>query len=178
MDLNNRGVALGFGESVVESSLHVDCVIWRNGTVERLDTGPIRYCIPGDINEQNKVVGYAILDGFQRGFIWQDGRVEALSLLNPGDLGNSASALNNRGWVVGSTYNSQAEEKATLWRRGIAHDLNTLIATDDPLKPYVTLYAAYLINDRGWIVALGLDSRRDGIGGGSSPYLLKPAHRP
>lgn len=175
VDLNDRGVALGFGESVSDGRSFVDCVIWRESTVERLDTGPDRFCIPGDINAHNQVVGSATLDGMSRGFIWENGHTEALPLIHPGeDLGNSAGGINNKGWIAGTTFDSQGEARATIWRAGIAYDLNTLVATDDPLRPYITLYAAGLINERGWVVALGLDSRREG--GGSSPYLLTPAH--
>lgn len=175
VQLNKRGVATGFTETLSDTRVFVDCVIWRDGTVEKLDTGPDGFCIPGGINDRNQVVGSATLNGMSRGFIWVDGHTQALPFLNPGsDLGNSAGGINNKGSIVGITFDNQGLARATLWRRGRAHDLNTLVAADDALRPFVTLYQAELINDRGWIVALGLDSRRQQ--GSSSPYLLTPTH--
>jgi uncharacterized membrane protein len=175
VQLNKRGVATGFVETLSEERIFVDCAIWRDGTVEKLDTGSDGFCTPGGINDRNQVVGLAALNGMTRGFIWADGHTEALPFLHPGsDLANSAGGINNKGWIVGVTFDSQAGARATLWRRGRAYDLNTLVAADDELRPFVTLYQADLINDRGWIIALGLDSRRQG--GGSSPYLLRPIH--
>jgi hypothetical protein len=46
-----------------------------------------------------------------------------------------------------------------------------LVANDDPLKAFVHLSLARLINDRGQIVADGVDSRN---GASSSQYLLTP----
>jgi hypothetical protein len=48
-------------------------------------------------------------------------------------------------------------------------DLNTLVDPTDALAPYVTLQEATAINDSGWIVANGVDSR-----GGNFAYLLTP----
>lgn len=172
VDLAENGVALGFAESIVDQTLYLDCVIWRDGTVERLNTGPERFCSPRDMNRRGQVVGTASFEGKTQAFIWEDGQMRALPLINTGDLANSAAGLNNKGQVVGNVYDSQAESRATLWCNGVGTDLNNLIAANDPLKPYVTLYEAYMINDDGWIVAIGLDSRREG--GGSSPYLLRP----
>ncbi len=49
-------------------------------------------------------------------------------------------------------------------------DLNSLISADDPNAPFVTLLEAKGINDNGWIVATGIDSRTQVTGG----YLLTP----
>ena len=48
---------------------------------------------------------------------------------------------------------------------------SALVANDDPLKPFVHLNFASLINDRGQIVADGVDSRN---GASTSQYLLTP----
>ena len=53
-------------------------------------------------------------------------------------------------------------------------DLNTLIHPDDPLRAFVSLTTATLINDRGEIAARGTDSRTVGL----SYYFLKPVRGP
>jgi hypothetical protein len=86
-------------------------------------------------------------------------------------------AINDDGIVVGGSYNDfiqRSDEVATIWLRRHAIDLNALIATDDPLQPFVQLDRALLINKRGQIIAEGKDSRQ------ANPdetafYLVTPA---
>ncbi|HKU88419.1 MAG TPA: hypothetical protein VJP84_01405 [Steroidobacteraceae bacterium] len=63
---------------------------------------------------------------------------------------------------------------ATVWDNGQVADLNTLIHPDDPLRAFVSLTTATLINDRGEIAARGTDSRTVGL----SYYFLKPVRGP
>jgi hypothetical protein len=53
---------------------------------------------------------------------------------------------------------------------GTTSNLNTLIIATDPNRPFVTLTSAIAINDKGWILANGLDSRTSVTGA----YLLTP----
>jgi hypothetical protein len=71
-----------------------------------------------------------------------------------------SKAINNRSQVVGG---------ATLFENGRAYDLNALLDTADPLQPYVRLFDAVDINDRGFIAAAGVDSRT----GATHAYVLK-----
>src|SRR5208282_4072890 len=52
---------------------------------------------------------------------------------------------------------------------GVMNDLNSLVASTDPLQPYVTLLGAVAINDSGLILAIGGDSRLSG----AHSYLLQ-----
>jgi hypothetical protein len=52
-----------------DTRFFIGCVIWRDRTVEKLDTGPDGFCIPGGSNDRNQVVGSATLNGLSRGFI-------------------------------------------------------------------------------------------------------------
>lgn len=51
---------------------------------------------------------------------------------------------------------------ALLWQDGAVYDLNTLIAPDDPLKPYALLLPGSGINLHGQIAVTGQDSRIPG----------------
>ena len=51
---------------------------------------------------------------------------------------SKAYGINDRGDVVGRSGASQFS--ATVWLDGEAYDLNELIASDDPLKQYITLW--------------------------------------
>jgi hypothetical protein len=110
------------------------------------------------------------------GYVWQDGQATELRLRS---FANTRPwAMNNRGVIVGEAMNPGEPPVATaaIWpRRGEAVDLNTLIADDDPLQPFVHLLVATMINDRGVIVANGRDLRTVPMPSGSS-YLLTPQH--
>jgi hypothetical protein len=59
-----------------------------------------------------------------------------------------------------------------VWMNGSPVELNSQIATTDPLRPYVHLAMGKLINNLGQIVATGVDSRTSNI---TNYYLLTPA---
>jgi hypothetical protein len=84
---------------------------------------------------------------------------------------SSAASINDWDVVVGRTGNQ--DSIATVWVKGKAVDLNRLVRSDDPLKPYVILSDAVLINNVGDIVARGRDSRNPNF---LIPYFLTRAH--
>jgi hypothetical protein len=62
--------------------------------------------------------------------------------------------------IVGSTSLSpDFRSTATLWWGNHVVELDALVRAEDPLKPFVHLLFGEQINDRGDIVATGLDSR-------------------
>jgi hypothetical protein len=65
--------------------------------------------------------------------------------------------------------------RAVIWHNGTTRDLNSLIAANDPPKPYVKLFKAIDISETGEIIAQGVDSR--GVGGEHS-YFLRPTRLP
>jgi uncharacterized membrane protein len=176
-DLNERGVAVGISQSIVNNRSLVQSVIWRDGAVEPLNMLPgTGFNVARAINDRGEVTGEALINGVINAFVWHEGEVRTLPMLDPAqDLFTSAFDINKRGWVAG-TAGSLDRQVAVLWRDGVAYDLNTLISPDDPLEPFVTLFSAVLINNRGWIVVNGIDSRL-GPEEGSSPYLLIPTRR-
>jgi hypothetical protein len=81
-------------------------------------------------------------------------------------------SLNNAGQIVGTTAaSSGAIPVPFFFAHGLMSPLNTLVSATDPSKRYVTLTAAYGINDSGQIIAVGTDSRAPGT---TRAYLLTP----
>ena len=81
------------------------------------------------------------------------------------------------GVVVGSsTDDTAAGSTATVWYGVQAAELNTLVRANDPLKAHVRLRSALVLNDRGEIVARGIDLRDfDQFGApADNHYLLTP----
>jgi probable HAF family extracellular repeat protein len=76
----------------------------------------------------------------------------------PGDVGSFAFGLNDRGEVVGGSYDQNGNARAYLWQDGVMIDLNSLV------KPGSTpLYLVFGndINSRGEIAAYAFDQSND-----------------
>ena len=76
---------------------------------------------------------------------------------------SKASALNDKGQVVGNAY-YRTDEAALLWQNGKVYELNTLV----PPRSGWKLQNALVINNRGWIIGNGI---HNGIRRG---FLLTP----
>lgn len=156
--INIRGEIVGTSD---DASNVPNAVMWRQGALTVL----INNASPAAINDEGQVVGTLL--GTIRPFLWQNGETTQLPVL-PGTTNGVASGINDRGQIVGETSNI-----AVLWQNGPAIDLNSRIATNDPLRPYVYLRAATQVNNLGQIVATGTDSRS------SNPeqwFLLTPVN--
>jgi hypothetical protein len=174
--INDRGRATGSAGSIGASF----AVLWeRNGSVMQLPRPEgAAAAIAADINNRGQVVADAFFPTTtprtRLPFIWDEGAITVLGLPYSTFTDGSALAMNNRGFVVGQTFDRRdtTSAAATLWRRGQALDLNTLICADDPLKPHVRLRLADEINKRGEIVAAGTDDREPEKG---PYYFLTPS---
>jgi uncharacterized membrane protein len=169
VEINDRGVVSG--TSNVEGC---GCAaIWEDGEIMPIGPSP---STGGRINERGQVVGQLVGEQF-RGFVWTRGELTVLPALRADQASNFASDINNRGSIVGGTDVVLPEETlqfATLWpNKEEVVDLNTLIDPNDPLRSFVTLQFASLIDDRGEIVSSGRDSRT----GTLALYLLTPVHQ-
>lgn len=169
--INDRGVVAGISGTVDERS----AVIWKDGAVIALG-------LPEDtsnsqakaINNFDQVVGDAYgQPGVVKAFLWQSGTTQEL----PPPTGATASivwSINDWGAVVGSSTMSQdGAVHATLWVFGQAHDLNDLLDANEPLRDQILLVQAFFINERGQIVAYGVDRTN----GTRAAYLLTPTYR-
>jgi len=156
--INIRGEIVG---TINDSSNVPNTVRWRRSTPTVL----VNNATPSAINDEGQVVGTLL--GTISPFLWENGKTTQLPML-PGTANGVASGINDWGQIVGETSNI-----AVLWQNGTPIDLNSRIATNDPLRRYVHLQAATQINNLGQIAATGTDSRS------SSPelwYLLTPVH--
>lgn len=112
-----------------------------------------------DINNQGQVALYGSVKDFgQRSFIYDNG-----AFTNIGDLGNGAaattiSALNDKGWAVGSSYVEDEfyTSQAFLWRDGKMLNLNDLIRPQDAAR--WNLIGAADVNERGQVIGIAYTS--------------------
>jgi uncharacterized membrane protein len=170
-NINDAGDIVGF--SYV--ALQPQAALWRAGVVTHLGLLPGAFSSQAfDVNREGLIVGTnefapPAASSYERAFLWQSGDMMELPRLADDHSSSNAEGINDRGDVVGR---SGADAfSATIWLDSEPHNLNDLIASDDPLKPYVTLLEAREINNRGQIIAQGTDSRRSGSFTG---YLLTP----
>ena len=115
---------------------------------------------PLSINNSGNIAGAGLVPGAPGTFaaLWN-----GTTLVNLGSPSGSASsyaaAINDAGAVVGSstlmTYAGPVGQRATLWQGASIYDLNSL--AEPALPPNYVLTSANLLNDNGWIVAIGSD---------------------
>jgi uncharacterized membrane protein len=128
------------------------------------------------INNRGQVLANARfgtgLDSFVRPYIWDEGEITMLGLL-PDARGAAAGSMNAQAVVVGATTpnDGNASQIATVWRHGRPADLDTLICADDRFHSLLQLVQAFAINDRGQIVAWGVDENIFDVG----YYFLDPS---
>jgi uncharacterized membrane protein len=164
--VNNSGALSGIQYLDAERR----AAIWKDGVIRPIAPSPSS---ASDINDRGQVIG-ALTDSGVRPFVWKCGRLTFLPLL-ANQARSGPADINNAGRMVGLTdFNPPGSglQVATVWDNGQVADLNTLIHPDDPLRAFVTLQSAVMINDRGEIMAIGRDSRV----GFLQNYFLKPVH--
>ena len=125
-----------------------------------------------DLNESGWItaLGYMYAEGANRAFVWNATNsllVELRHLDTPnGYFSTYARDLDEAGWVAGTSGG-----RAFLWSSDSGTlDLNTLIRSSDPLRPFVTLTEAVKINARGQILVNGTDNAT----GLQRAYILTP----
>jgi len=159
--INERGNIAGNTRTAAGSR----AVLWEDGAI--MDLG----LVPGAtasfvyaLNDRQQVVGVASIGGASQAMRWQDGEMTLLPQLQ-GQAASTPAGINNWGVIVGNTIILQPEFRstATLWLGSHVVELDSLVRADDPLKPFVHLESAELINDRGDIVVAGVDSRTPGV---------------
>src|SRR5882724_936761 len=172
--INDRGQAVG--SSGTCSNIATHAVLWENETAFELPNlghdGNDAYAI----NDHGQAVGYvSTTDGTTIvASLWQNGARGAVTNLGilPGDGAAFATGINNRGQVVGSTFNSAGWSRGFIWQDNVMTDLNTLIPADSNLF----VIAASNINDRGQISGMAIvrsGPDKDNI----HAFLATPTHR-
>ena len=174
--VNHYGQIVGYRD--------INAALYQNGSWTALPDPPgqqATFSVATSINNAGEVVGYS-QTGNGSALIWSyaNGATQVLPAM-PGSCnttqcgGTPSLQINNMGQMVGTNLtftaaNNQAVHSPFWLENGVAMDLNSLINPDDPNAAFVTLVVANGINDDGWIVATGIDSRTQVTGG----YILKP----
>jgi probable HAF family extracellular repeat protein len=132
-----------------------------------------------DLNDSAQVVGYSRTSSLQsRAFLWDDGEMANLGVVNGDDFQSAATDVNGLGHAVGTSTLKNGFARAALWRNG------SIIGLTPELPPYEGTSFAAAINDHGHIVgAIDDDSSQSyegilwangsrttlgGLGGGST----------
>lgn len=150
--INASGVVAG--ASVRNGRSHA--IKWVKGV--RIDLGGLGYTDQtGDwaaaINDAGWVAGFCAVANYESsGCVWHDGVIDELPPLVPGSS-SQALDINNSNVVVGFASIPFSLGAALIWKNGVISDLNTLVK----LPAGFTLEAAQSINDKGQILAYGVD---------------------
>ncbi len=189
--LNNRGNVVGAAEfdtrvNPVLGGYGFRAALWthtRGPALKAQDLGSLANELDNSVsyaqglNESDEVVGWSLTDipdtcfgGPQQwGFLWKHGRMQGLPPL-AGDCDAEATAINNRGQVVGSSIGLSATgqfmERAVIWIDGQLIDLSTLIPSS---SGWTRLIFGNGINDEGEIVGFGTNPQKIG-----RAFLLRP----
>jgi probable HAF family extracellular repeat protein len=145
--------------SQIAGSVNHQAVLWEAGRLRRLGTlrgAGESYAF--SLNDRGQVVGYS-----GHAFLWEDGKMRDLGTL--GGRLSLATHINDRGWVVGVSFDQRDEPRAFGWADGRMHDLNRLISPDSGW----VLLDARAINRHAQIIGVGLRE------GKQRAYLLTPA---
>jgi len=149
--VNDKGQAVGQTGNCF-TSLHG--VFWQQGTPTDLGSVEGLQLFPVYINNQAQVVGTAFSPATFIAFLWQRGVATILGTL-PGDVASTADGINNKGQVVGGSFDRNGNERAFIWQNGVMTDLNSLVPADSSL---FLLEATGKINSRGEIAGIGFQS--------------------
>ena len=120
--VNNRGDVVGHTLTPAGGFFNnvAHAFLWRNGVREDIGSAAGRNSVAMKINENGTIVGQ--VDGFA--YLWKDGVATSLN------VAGTASAVNNRGDIVGTYWSGGAigsgQERPFLIRGGVLNDLPTL----------------------------------------------------
>ena len=149
-----QGTALGINEagevvggSFVAGGNQFHAFLYRNGVM--VDLGPLPGGAGGvawEIDDRGEIAGTSSSGAAPHAFRWSNGVIKDLGDL--GGLGSYATAINNRGQIIGFSNPPQSRTlyRAFVWQKGDMMDLGTLGGD----------YSfAYDINNKGHIVGTG-----------------------
>jgi probable HAF family extracellular repeat protein len=171
LSINDLGQAVGTsgrcGNTVLPPlALGPHAVIWeKDGSVHDLgNLGGAALNIGISINNHGQVTGFSGLTqesspfNGTHAFLWtrETGKMQDLETL-PGDVVAGGLSINERGDVVGPSFDADGNPRAFLWHHGVMTDLNALIPAGSPLF----LLFAESINSRGEIVGFGATEAGD-----------------
>ena len=159
--INDAGMAAGKANKIGTGKTATHALLWNPaGRAKDLGVLPgYTDSIARGINNQGQVAGWVGASGGTPGrgltfryqaFLWQNGKMRGLGSI-PRLPDSKASALNDRGQVVGNAYH-KTDEAALLWQHGKVYELNKLVPPGSGWK----LQNALAINNSGWIIGNGI----------------------
>ncbi len=162
--MNNRGQVVGISgtcDQAVGRRTAKHAVLWDKGKAINIgNLGAELWITPMAINEQSEIAGFGAtsgddLDGnFLRAFRWT--KKDGMTLIDPlpltGHVFSQATAINERGQVVGSSCTIDGDCRAFIWEDGVLKNLNDLAPGFDGV-----LVNAQDVNDRGEITGRAFD---------------------
>jgi probable HAF family extracellular repeat protein len=141
--INNNGSVVGYSTLTGDTALHA--FLWRKGVMTDLGTlagsDTLPYSVAFSINDNDEIVGFSetsVSDPLNTcgdslvclPVLWRDGVITALPTL--GGTDGQASAINNRGQVVGAALTSEIDPtcqvpvfKPAIWEKGQVRSLPT-----------------------------------------------------
>jgi probable HAF family extracellular repeat protein len=156
-NINDKGQIVGGGslKTCGDNSIY-HAYLWQNGVMEDLGTLPGgSYSEARSINNNGQIAGYANGSGFTgyHAFLKNpDQPMEDLGTLGGDTYVATGKGINLQGRIVGQSQTASGAWHAFIWVPGEGmQDLNNLTVN---LPDGITLYAAYAINDNGWIVGV------------------------
>ena len=159
--VNDFGAAAGKANKIGRGKTATHAIYWNPAGAGK-DLGVLagyKDSIARGINNKGQVAGWVGVSGGTPGrgltfhyqaFLWQNGTLRGLGSI-PRLPDSKASALNDRGQVVGNAYH-KTDEAALLWQNGKVYELNKLVPPGSGWK----LQNALVINNQGWIVGNGI----------------------
>jgi probable HAF family extracellular repeat protein len=157
--INNAGQIVGgsifiyYPPSILNGTRHA--TLWSGAKVTDLGTLGGTESDAAAISDSGQIVGWADTpSGAQHAASWIGTKVTDLGTL--GGTNSHANAVNTSGEIVGAADTASGAQHAALFTGGKVIDLNSALSS--PLV-HITLTEATGINDSGWIVANGVDSR-------------------
>jgi len=133
-------------------------ILWQNGKPIDLGNlggdGLFGGIFASGLNNVGQVAGFSDTtnDASFHAFLWENGHMSDLQTL-PGDSYSVATAISDRGVVLGVSIDANFNIRAFLWQQGNMQDLNTLVSGYTPFF----LQTACSINARGEIDGIALD---------------------
>jgi probable HAF family extracellular repeat protein len=162
--INDRGQAVGAsGSCGAFNSINqinlvpTHAVLWQKG--EPIDLGNLggdghfNGIFATGLNNLGQVVGVSDTTGDAsfHAFLWKEGHMTDLGTL-PGDSYSYATAISDRGQVVGLSLDANFNLRAAIWQNGNIANLNDFV----PAETTLLLQTACSINGKGQIIGIAL----------------------
>src|SRR5580704_186869 len=169
--INNRGQAVGYSGTCTAANF---AVVWENGAATPLADLGTPGAIAFAINGHNQIVGQAVnSEGTALAAIWENNTVRSLGVLLPGDAAAFATSINNRGQVVGSSFDSSGNwSHGLIWENGRMFDLNQLF----PASSNLYVISASNINESGQIAGMAVEMAGPHAGTIVHSFLATPVN--